>query len=79
MRMPFHSTEVHLARMVMPRSRSMSLLSIARSVDGLVVAEGARLLEKLVDQRGLAMVDVRDDRDVAKVHGVRHFLRLPAR
>jgi hypothetical protein len=30
-RTPFHSTEVHLARMVMPRSRSMSLLSIARS------------------------------------------------
>ena len=31
MRMPLCSTEVHFARMVMPRSRSMSLLSIARS------------------------------------------------
>ena len=34
--------------------------------DALVVAEGAGLPEKLVDQRGLAMVDVRDDRDIAK-------------
>ena len=31
MRTPFHSTEVHLARMVMPRSRSWSLESMARS------------------------------------------------
>ena len=30
-RTPFHSTDVFLARMVMPRSRSISLLSIARS------------------------------------------------
>ena len=31
MRVPFHSTLVHLARMVMPRSRSISFESIARS------------------------------------------------
>ena len=31
-RVPFHSTEVGLAKIVMPRSRSRSLLSIARSV-----------------------------------------------
>ena len=31
MRVPFQSTEVHLARMVMPRSRSRSLESMARS------------------------------------------------
>ncbi len=36
--------------------------------DGLVVAEGAGLLQKLVHERGLAMVDVRDDGDVAKLH-----------
>ena len=36
--------------------------------DALVVAEGARLAEKLVDERGLAMIDVGDDRHVAKVH-----------
>jgi hypothetical protein len=28
---PAHSSEVHLAKIVIPRSRSMSLLSIARS------------------------------------------------
>src|SRR3546814_8213618 len=33
--------------------------------DPLVVAEGAGLAEKLVHQRGLAMIDVRDDGDVA--------------
>src|SRR5690606_41853566 len=36
--------------------------------DLLVVAEGAGLLQKLVDQRGLAVVDVGDDGDVAKAH-----------
>src|SRR5205085_1290619 len=37
----------------------------------LVVAEGAALAQQLVDQRGLAVVDVGDDRDVADllVHG----------
>ena len=34
----------------------------------LVLAEGAGLLQQLVDQCRLAMVDVRDDRDVAKGH-----------
>src|SRR5208282_1717210 len=33
--------------------------------DGLVVAEGAALAEHGVDQRGLAVVDVGDDSDVA--------------
>ena len=37
--------------------------------DALVVAEGAGLLEQLVDERGLAMVDVRDDRDISQFHG----------
>ena len=37
-------------------------------LDPLVVAEGARLAEQLVDEGRLAVVDVRDDRDVAKVH-----------
>ena len=36
--------------------------------DLLVVAEGAALLQQAVDQRGLAMVDVGDDGDVADVH-----------
>ena len=36
----------------------------------LVFAEGAGLLQQAVDQRGLAVVDVRDDGDVAKIHDV---------
>ena len=36
--------------------------------DLLAFAEGAGLFQKLVDEGGLAMVDVRDDRDVAKLH-----------
>ncbi len=36
---------------------------------GLVLAVGARLLQQLVDERGLAVVDVGDDGDVAQVHG----------
>ena len=35
--------------------------------DGLVGAERAGLAEHRVDQRGLAVVDMRDDRDVAQV------------
>jgi hypothetical protein len=34
----------------------------------LIVAKGAGLAEELVDERCLAVVDVRDDRDVAQVH-----------
>ena len=67
-RTPFQTTEVHLARMVMPRSRSRSLRSIARSATCWLVAEGAGLLQQLVDQRGLAVVDMGDDRDVADFH-----------
>ena len=36
--------------------------------DALVFAKGARLLEQAVDERGLAMVDVGDDGDVAQLH-----------
>ena len=36
-------------------------------VDLLVRTDGPGLLEEGVDERGLAMVDVRDDRDVADV------------
>jgi hypothetical protein len=43
---------------------------MARFGDALVVAEGAGLLEQLVDQRGLAVVDVGDDGDVAQHGGV---------
>ena len=68
MRVPCQSTEVALARMVMPRSRSRSLESIDPLGHPLVFAEGAGLLQKAVDQRGLAVVDVGDDSDVAERH-----------
>ena len=51
----------------MPRSRSWSIESITRSVSCLVRGEHAGLAQHGVDQRGLAVVDVRDDRDVADV------------
>ena len=35
----------------------------------LVIAERAGLLQQAVDQRGLAMVDMGDDGDIAKMHG----------
>ena len=38
--------------------------------DALIVAEGARLAEKLIDERGLAMIDVGDDRHVARSHSI---------
>ena len=37
--------------------------------DLLVFAEGAGLFQELVDEGGLAMIDVRDDGDVADFHG----------
>ena len=37
----------------------------------LVLAEGPRLLQQPIDQGRLAVVDMRDDRDVAQVHEVR--------
>ena len=38
--------------------------------DALVVAERAGLAEQLIDQRRLAVIDVRDDRHVAEAHGI---------
>ena len=41
---------------------------MARSTCALVLAVDAGLLQQPVDQGGFAVVDVRDDGDVAKVH-----------
>ena len=49
----------------MPRSRSRSFESITRSRTLLVGAEDAALAQHGVDERGLAVVDVGDDGDVA--------------
>ena len=42
--------------------------------DGLVLAERPRLLQQLVDQRGLAVVNMGDDGDVADIHEGRAVL-----
>ncbi len=50
----------------MPFSRSRSIESMTRSDDLLVGPEGPGLAEHGVDESGLAVVDVGDDRDVAE-------------
>ena len=48
---------------------ALQVVAVQRAVrHHLVVAERAGLAEELVDQCGLAMVDVSDDRDVANLH-----------
>ena len=48
---------------------ALEIVGIHRALgDALVVAERARLLQQPVDQRGLAVVDMGDDGDVAKFH-----------
>ncbi len=61
-------------RVLRPDGDALFALEIHRIHDALlhllVGAKGAGLLEKLVHERGLAVVDVRDDGDVANVlHG----------
>ena len=51
----------------MPRSRSRSLESRMQFALELALAEQAGLAEHLVDQRGLAVVDVGDDGDVSNI------------
>ena len=60
-------TAVFLARIVMPFSRSRSIESSTRSATSWFVAERAGLPEQRVDERRLAVVDVRDDGDVPKI------------
>ena len=59
------------ASIVMPRSRSWSLRVEHAFGHLLVVAEDVRGLQQAIDQRRLAVVDVRDDGDVADV-GLAH-------
>ncbi len=48
---------------------ALQVVGIHRALgDLLVLAEGAGLLQQAVDQRGLAMVDMGDDGDVAQIH-----------
>ena len=70
MRVSFQMSEVTLARMVMPRSRSSALESMARSATFWPARKEPEAREEHVDQGRLAMIDMRDDGDVAK--GRRH-------
>ncbi len=48
---------------------ALQIVAVHRALGNLLVfPEGAGLFEEFVDERGLAMIDVSDDRDVAKVH-----------
>src|SRR5947209_8656616 len=50
---------------------AFQLVRIERPLGDLLIgAKGAALAQQLVDQRGLAVVDMRDDRDVADIHGI---------
>ncbi len=62
----------------MPRSFSRSLESITRSATRWFSRNEPDCLQQLVDQRGLAMVDVGDDRDVAHFHGGSPKSKKPA-
>ena len=67
-RVSFQSTEVALARMVMPRSFSMSFEVHRAFIDALIFAERTGLFQERVDERRFAMVYVRDDRDISDLH-----------
>ena len=48
---------------------TLEVVAVQRALgDLLVLAERAGLTEQLIDQRRLAVIDVRDDRDIADVH-----------
>ena len=48
---------------------ALQVVAVERALGHLlVVAEGAGLAQELIDQRGLAVVDMGDDRDVADLH-----------
>jgi hypothetical protein len=64
---PSQLTAQFLAKMVMPRSRSMALLSIDGVDDFFVFGECAGLAQQLVHHGGFAVVHVGDDGDVANL------------
>ena len=78
-----HALELDRGVLGVDRDAALALevLAVHHALDhGLVLAEGAGLTQQAVDQRGLAVIDVRDDRDVADVlarllHGARQASR----
>ena len=65
MRTPFHVTAVHFDE-DRDAALALEIVRVHRALgDDLAGAERAGLLEQAVDERGLAVIDVRDDGDVA--------------
>ncbi len=57
---------------------ALEIVRIERALGhALVLAKRAGLLEKPVDEGGLPMVDMGDDGDIAKLHGIRNVQRGP--
>ena len=52
---------------------ALIVVLLAFLAGGVWIAEDIRLFQESIDQGGLAVVDVRDDRDVANVHYVRRI------
>ena len=69
---PPYWTAVFLARIVMPFSRSRSIESMTRSATSWFARNAPDCRQHRVDQRRLPVVDVGDDRDVAKVLSALH-------
>ena len=71
MRAPFQTTRGALGQDGDP-ALALEIVGVHRPLlNLLVLAERAGLLQQLVDQRSLAVVDMRDDGDVAQVHDAR--------
>ena len=67
---PCQRTDVFFARIVMP-ALALERVRVHHALgDDLIVAKGAGLAEHLVHERGLAVIDVGDDGDVADLQGV---------
>ena len=71
-----HTSEVFLARIVMPFSRLEVAGVHDPLVDFFVCAERTGLLQHGIDEGGLAVVDVRDDREVSDVGTRRDGARI---
>ena len=48
---------------------ALQIIAVHRPLaDSLIVPEKTRLFEQFIHQSGLAMINVRDDRDIANIH-----------
>ena len=64
-----YTIETFFATIVIPRSRSRSLLSRIRSVRLLIVTEQFSLMKHFVNQCSFSVVNVSDNRNISDLHG----------